>query len=82
LDRGAWRGQRGVVALREDHQIVEINVAVVVEVALAESLAGAVVVLGECDQVIEIDGAIVVGVGGRMKKSKVKLEASGCRRDR
>src|SRR5439155_18580613 len=68
--RAAWRGGRGggevaVVVLGEDDQVIEVDYAVEVEVALGPGhSAGRVVVLGELDQVVEIDSAVVVGIAG------------------
>ncbi len=55
--------------LGEDDQVIEVNRAVEVEVALGPRLsAGRVVVLGELDQVVEVDGAVVVGVAGEVEE--------------
>src|SRR4051812_36201027 len=69
-------GQRRVVALGEHRQVQEIDIPVVIEIALGECLPRGVVILCQGGEIEEIDCGVVVGVAGNEEEVKGAVVAS------
>src|SRR5437763_15368795 len=70
-------GKRSAIALGESYQIGEIDVAVIIKIAVGEGLTGRAVILCQGNEVGEADRAIMVRVAG--EDEEIEGEVGGRR---